>query len=78
MGLKNKRFGTFVSEETRPVFNFFLKRVFTSKVKEECEVVLSANFDLPKSVYLIGIASENEVECLINMYDITEIKRVNI
>ena len=73
--LKNRRFGSFVSDDTKPIFNRFLENVFSTKVKEECEVILTANFDLPKYVYLIGLASENEAECLVNMFDITANKK---
>jgi PAS domain S-box-containing protein len=38
--LIKRRFGVFVSVESRPTFNAFLEKVFTSGSKETCEVAL--------------------------------------
>jgi diguanylate cyclase (GGDEF)-like protein/PAS domain S-box-containing protein len=38
--LVKRRFGVFVSVESRPTFNAFLEKVFTSGSKETCEVAL--------------------------------------
>lgn len=78
LNLINSRFGFFVSEDTRPMFNQFLEKVFDTKGKESCKVTLSVNDDSPLYVRLIGIASENGEECLINMVDITERKQVEL
>ena len=53
------QFGFFVSNDTKPIFNLFLEKVFSSKVKESCEVILSVNDNLPMYVQLTGIATEN-------------------
>lgn len=45
--LKNRRFGIFVSNDTKPIFNHFLTRVFHSKAKETCKVTLTTNDNLP-------------------------------
>jgi hypothetical protein len=60
--LQNSRFGFFVSEDTKPIFNLFLGKVFYSKSKQSCEVTLN------------GIISELPDQCLITMMDITERK----
>jgi PAS domain S-box-containing protein len=73
--IKNRMFGFFVSDDTKSIFNLFLKKVFNSKVNETCEVNLSTNSDLQKCVRLICIASESGKQCLVNMVDITERKR---
>lgn len=41
--LKTSRLGFFISDYTKPIYNLFVEKVFTSKVKESCEVTLSAN-----------------------------------
>src|SRR5664279_4931554 len=41
--LKNGLFGFFVSNDTKPIFNHFLRKVFTGKAEESCEVTLSTN-----------------------------------
>ena len=73
--LKGSRFGFFVSEDTRPIFNMFINKVFRFKTKATCEVTLSTNDIQLIYVHLTGIASENGEQCLVNMVDITESKR---
>ena len=74
--LKKSMFDFFVSDDTKPIFNNFLAKVFHSKVKETCEVTLSTNADLPVFVYLSGIITENREQCLVTMIDITERKMI--
>jgi len=78
LDLINSRLGFFVSDDTRPIFNLFIKKVFDSKAKELCEVTLSTDDNLQMYVHLIGIASENGEQCLISMVDITERKQVEL
>ena len=73
--LINKRFGLFVSNETRTIFNHFLDKVMSSLHRESCEVSLSENHNHPFYVQLTGIVSENKEHCLLNMIDITERKQ---
>ena len=78
LDLINSRFGFFVSEDTRLIFNHFIEKVFDSKAKESCEVTLSTDDNLQMYVLLIGIASENGKQCLVNMVDITERKQLEL
>lgn len=73
--LKNSRFGFFVSDETKPVFNHFLEKIFSSKTSESCEVTLITNSNAPIYVHLTGIATENRELYLVTMVDITERKK---
>ncbi|MDP4114873.1 MAG: PAS domain-containing sensor histidine kinase [Bacteroidota bacterium] len=71
--LMQRRFGLFVSEETRPVFNELLKKVFENNVKESCEVLLiSDNKQLNADIKVT--ARGGETECKIAVIDITERK----
>lgn len=70
--LKNRSFGFFVSEDTRPAFSLFLEKVFNRRVKETCEVTLSVNGSLPMYVQVTGIVTENGEQCLVTVIDITE------
>lgn len=72
--LKNSPFGFFVSDDTKPSFNLFLGKVFSSKVKEIYEVTLSMKSNLPMYVYLTGIVTGNGEQCLVIVVDITERK----
>ena len=38
LDLINSRFGFFVSDDTKRIFNLFIKKVFDNKAKESCEV----------------------------------------
>jgi len=73
--LKNNRFGFFVSDDTKSIFNLFLGKVFNNKAKGTCEVTLSTIGNLPMCVHLTGIAIENGEQCLVTVVDITERKQ---
>jgi two-component system, cell cycle sensor histidine kinase and response regulator CckA len=72
--LKNSQFIFFVSDDTKFVFSAFLERLFNSKIKESCEVILYTEDTPSKYVYLTGILTSNSAECLITMIDMTEWK----
>ncbi len=72
--IKN-RFGFFVSDGTRKIFNEFIDTLLNSKTNENCELVLNINPETPTHVYLTGKASKDEEQCLITMMDISEIKK---
>ncbi len=73
--LKNSRFGFFVSDDTRQIYNQFLRKLFDSKTKESCDVALKANDSLTMYVHLTGIATENGEHCLVTAIDITKRKQ---
>ncbi|MBN2806138.1 MAG: response regulator [Prolixibacteraceae bacterium] len=70
--LINKKLGFFISEETRHGFLEFLKLVFTSKVKQICDVVIVTEGKQPIHVNIDGIISQNNTQCLLTLTDITE------
>jgi len=70
--LTDKRFGVFVSDDTKPIFNLFLDKVFSSKANQSCDVTLSTRGNLPMFVHLTGIVNENGEQCLVSMVDITD------
>jgi len=69
--LKDNRFGFFVSNDTLPIFNLFLDKVFSSKANVSCDVTLSFRENLPMYVHFTGVVSENGEQCLVSMVDIT-------
>jgi len=74
--LTNNMFGFFVSGNTKPIFNLFLRQVFNGKTKETCEVTLSMHDEPPIYVQLSGVVTESGKQCLISLVDITEHNRV--
>ena len=74
LNLKNSLFESYVSEDTRPIYNHFLKVLFNSKTWETCEVNLSP-INCPRlDVYLTGIITKDEIECFVTAIDISERK----
>lgn len=76
--LIDSRLGFFISDETKPVFNLFLEKVFKGKDKESCEVVLLSKVNNAIYVMLTGIISEDNKQCHIIMVDITERKIIEM
>jgi PAS domain S-box-containing protein len=72
--LINSRFGFFVTDDTKPIFNLFLKKLFKSKTRESCEVTLLTNGNLTEYVHVTGIVIENREQCHVIVIDITELK----
>ncbi|WP_291097336.1 MULTISPECIES: PAS domain S-box protein [unclassified Flavobacterium] len=73
--LINNPFSSFVSDNTKPIFNLFLNKVFNGKTKESCEITLITNGNSPMFVSLTGIVTENGEQCLITVVDITDKKQ---
>ncbi len=71
--LKKRRFGFFVSDDTKPIFHSFLDKLFSSKIKETCELTLWAEGNAPIYAHLTGIITDNGSQCLVIAVDITEI-----
>ena len=76
--LINARFGLFISEDTRIVFNQFFQNILKSKIKETCEVELTTAGNSPIYVQIDGLVSRNIDQCLTTMIDITERKQAAI
>ena len=74
--LKNSTLNLFISDDTKQIYNLFVEKVFASKVRESCEVILSSDGNSPLYVRLYGIITEKGDRCLITMVDITERKQV--
>ncbi len=73
--LNNSRLGFFISDDTKPVFNFFLLKTFSEAIKQTCEVTLLVENKPTLNVRLTGIIDKNEEQCLVTILDITDQKR---
>jgi signal transduction histidine kinase len=76
--LIKSRFGFFVSDDTKPIFNSFLSKVFSTRTKQSCEVNLSIDGTSQMCVYLIGLITKSGKYCHINLVDITERKQAEV
>jgi PAS domain S-box-containing protein len=65
------RLGTFVSKGTRSVFDSWLKEVFTTRIKQTCEVILSREGRPPLAVEIEATLSQDGREGHAIMVDIT-------
>ncbi len=61
----------FVPEESIPVFNDFLSRVFTGNQKESCKLILLNTNNHQRQVYMEGIMAEEEGQSLLSVVDIS-------
>jgi len=73
--LINHPFGFFVSDLSKPIFSFYLQKVFFGQVTETCEITLTSDVHLPVCLHLSGIADNSKEKCLITAVDITERKQ---
>jgi PAS domain S-box-containing protein len=83
--LENRRFGLFVSEPDRPVFNAFLTNAFESRAKESCELALGDAADSlscaktpgnRRMVQIEGRVGEDGRACRAVVIDITDRKMI--
>lgn len=75
LNLMNNKFGFFISNETRPVFNSFLERIITNKSKETCEVIISIESNAPVNAHIEGVFYQKSEQCFLTIVDITEQKQ---
>ena len=71
ISLINSNFKLFVSDESLPVFNKFLHKVYTGDAKESCEVILGYNKKALCHVYMEGVATGDDRKCLLSVVDIS-------
>jgi len=73
-----RQFAFFISVNTRTVFNLFFDKVFKSKEKQTCEVIIATEGNLPIYVNIDGIVNQNNEFCFLTLIDITERKLAEI
>jgi len=73
--LRHSLFNQFITQDTQPVFNEFLQKCFETSLKQTCEIGLAIYGRHPMFLYLEGMVTEDNRECLVVAVDITERKR---
>jgi PAS domain S-box-containing protein len=73
--LLQSQFGLFVSPETRPAFNVFLKDIVENRTKGTCELVVLTRSREAIHVLIEAAASNGGEECRIAVVDVTESRR---
>jgi PAS domain-containing protein len=69
--LINSNFKFYVSEDSRTVFNRFFDKLYTGKAKESCKVMLGYNNNPLCLVYMEGIVTEDDHQCLLSVVDVS-------
>lgn len=72
--LVNSNFKFFVSGNSLPVFNSFLSKLYAGNAKESCEVMLRNDKNEETYVYMEGIVTGEERECLLSVVDISSFR----
>jgi signal transduction histidine kinase len=73
--LTKSLFSSFVSNDTKQIFNDFLLDIYEYKEKQSCEVTIYNKDGLPLFVYLVGIFNESSKYADISLVDITDRKQ---
>jgi len=61
----------FIAEDSKPVFNDFIRDIFVSHTKESCSVMLGHNLTPLIQVYMEGIVTGDDNKCLLSVVDIS-------
>jgi len=69
--LVNANFKLFISEDSKALFSKFFKKVFASNAKESCEAVLGYENSKLIKVYMEGIVTGDDRNCLLSVVDIS-------
>lgn len=71
--LINTNFKLFVAEQSKPTFNEFFSNVFSGNYKESCEIMLGYNNKILSKVYIEGVVTGDDKNCLLSVVDITNL-----
>ena len=71
--LRNSRFDSFISENSKPAFSNFIDQLFKNKTKINCKVSLVSNGGFKNFYLFTGIASTENDHCLVIGTDITDL-----
>jgi PAS domain-containing protein len=69
--LVNTNFKLFISEDSRTVFDKFFSKVYSKNGKESCEVKLGFNGNPLCTVYMEGVVTGDDRNCLLSVVDIS-------
>jgi len=75
--LVNSNFKLFISPESQAVFNRFFSKVYSSNTKESCEVMLGYDNSPLCQVYMEGIVTGDDRQCLLSVVDISGFKKTD-
>jgi hypothetical protein len=65
----------FVSKESQKTFNDFFRKIYSVNSKESCEIMLAFEDNPLCRVYIEGIVTGDNRECLLSAVDISFFKK---
>lgn len=72
--LLNTNFKLFILPSSLRVFNDFLNRIFTTREKESCNILLGKDEQPVRSVYMEGVMTDEGKQCLLSVVDMTNMQ----
>lgn len=73
--LINSNFKVFLSEKSKQVFNSFFEKLYASNTRESCELALGYNGKTLRHIYVEGVVTGDERQCLLSVIDISGFKK---
>ena len=73
--LVNSNFKLFITEDSRAVFDNFFTKIYSRNNKESCEVKLGYNGNPACTVYMEGVVTGDENNCLLSVVDISGFRK---
>jgi PAS domain-containing protein len=73
--LVNSNFKLFISESSRPLFDKFFSKIYSNKGKESCEITLGYDGNPSCQVYMEGVVTGDDRNCLLSVVDISSFKK---
>jgi PAS domain-containing protein len=73
--LVNSNFKLFIAQDSRQVFDKFFSKVYSKNGKESCEVILGYDGNQLCTVYMEGVVTGDEKQCLLSVVDISGFKK---
>jgi|GEM_PF-1107386 len=73
--LKGNLFETYISNNSKPVFNSFLQNIFNTNVKVNCEITVFTKGNTQIDLKLTGILGKDKDVCLVTSIDTSELNQ---
>jgi PAS domain S-box-containing protein len=73
--LVNSNFKLFISEDSRKIFDKFFSKIYSKKGKESCEVKIGYDGNTESIVYMEGVVTGDDRNCLLSVVDISGFRK---
>jgi hypothetical protein len=71
--LKGTNFKLFVAEDSKKKFNDFFEKTYSTNAKESCKIMLGYDDNPLCQVYMEGIVTEDEQNCLLSVVNLSRL-----